>query len=229
IDVPPTLGSITLRPHQRAAAARLLALLRAHGGAMLADPVGVGKTYVALAVARTFGDVLVLAPAALRGMWRDALRTADVSAEVLSHEALSRGTAAASVAGPSTLVIIDECHRLRSPQTRRYAVAARLCQTARVLLLSATPIQNRHGDLAAELALFLGRAAWTRAPEELAAHVVRTASADQYRGMPILEGPHRLVLDTNDGCLDQILALPAPIPAADEGVAAALQVYTLVH
>ena len=49
--VPHRLGDVVLRPHQHAAAVRLATLLAAHGGAMLAEPVGVGKTYTALAVA----------------------------------------------------------------------------------------------------------------------------------------------------------------------------------
>src|SRR5512142_1339021 len=46
-----TIGRVTLRPHQQAAATRLAALISANGGALLADPVGVGKTYTSLAVA----------------------------------------------------------------------------------------------------------------------------------------------------------------------------------
>src|ERR1700712_111290 len=72
--VPRILGDVTLRPHQHAAAVRLLALISSRGGAMLAEPVGVGKTYTALAVAaRTGGETLIVAPAALRDMWSESL------------------------------------------------------------------------------------------------------------------------------------------------------------
>ena len=46
------LGSVTLHAHQRVAVARLAHALRTHGGALLAVDVGLGKTYVALAIAR---------------------------------------------------------------------------------------------------------------------------------------------------------------------------------
>ena len=47
--------------------------------------------------------------------------------------------------------------------------------------------------------------------------------------LPHLDGPHRVTLDMRDDCLDELLALPPPIPAKDEGVAAALLAYGLVH
>jgi superfamily II DNA or RNA helicase len=50
--IPAQLGRVTLRPHQRTAAARLTSLISLNGGAMLAEPVGLGKTYTSLAVAR---------------------------------------------------------------------------------------------------------------------------------------------------------------------------------
>src|SRR5262245_3955338 len=71
------LGEITLRTHQRQAAERLLAIIERHGGAMLAEPVGLGKTYTALAVAAQHsGILLIVAPASLRDMWSDATRRA---------------------------------------------------------------------------------------------------------------------------------------------------------
>ena len=61
------LGDVTLRPHQRSAAERLVNLIDANGGAMLAEPVGVGKTFTALAAASWFNErLLIAAPASLR-------------------------------------------------------------------------------------------------------------------------------------------------------------------
>ena len=56
-------GTVTLHPHQVEGMHRLLAILARHGGALLADEVGLGKTYTALAVARRHSSVLVAAPA----------------------------------------------------------------------------------------------------------------------------------------------------------------------
>jgi superfamily II DNA or RNA helicase len=62
------IGEVVLRPHQHNAVARLRALLNETRGAMLADGVGLGKTFTALAAARHARRLLVVAPAALREM-----------------------------------------------------------------------------------------------------------------------------------------------------------------
>ena len=81
------LGEITLRAHQRRAADRLIGIIARHGGAMLAEPVGVGKTYTALAVAaRSAGSILIVAPASLRGMWRDAARRCEMAITIATYE-----------------------------------------------------------------------------------------------------------------------------------------------
>jgi hypothetical protein len=220
------IGSVSLRPHQRAAAARLAGLITVNGGALLAEPVGLGKTYTSLAVAARSGlPVTIAMPAALRAMWRDALERCGVTATLVTHEALSRGVTLPANQG---FVIVDEAHRLRSPSTHRYAALAELCRRSRVLLVTATPVQNRRRDLAAQLALYVGRRAWLMSDEELAEHVVRGAAAE-LRGVPRLNGPHRVTLDTPDDCLDGLLALPPPIPARDETVVVALLTYGLVH
>jgi superfamily II DNA or RNA helicase len=221
-----TIGGVTLRPHQLAAAARLAALISANGGALLAEPVGLGKTYTSLAVAARSGLPITIAmPAALRDMWREALERCRVAATVVTHEALSRGV---TLPPSRSFVIVDEAHRLRSPATRRYAALADLCRQSQVLLVTASPVQNRQRDLAAQLALYIGRRAWQMTDDELAEHVVRGASAEM-RGVPRLDGPHRLTLSTEDDCLDELLALPPPIPAKDETVVIALLTYGLVH
>ncbi|MGH7617833.1 MAG: SNF2-related protein, partial [Gemmatimonadaceae bacterium] len=199
VHVPDRLGDVSLRAHQLRAATRVLSIIASRGGAMLAEPVGVGKTYTALAIASKIGgSILVVAPAALRDMWGDAACRCKLAIAVTSHESLSRGNV--PPVRPD-LVIVDEAHRVRSPSTRRYGVLADVCRTSRVLLLTATPVQNRRGDLAGQIALFLGRAAWEMSDEELSELVVRD-SGSSLAARPRLDGPHRLTLATDDDCLD---------------------------
>ena len=63
-SVDAVLGAVTLKAHQVDAVHRLRLALREHGGALLADAPGLGKTFVALAVARDYGGAIVAAPAA---------------------------------------------------------------------------------------------------------------------------------------------------------------------
>ena len=219
-------GKVVLRPHQRAAAARVVEVVRNTGGALLAEPVGVGKTYTALAVAGALGgEVMIVAPAALRSMWRDALDVCEMTATLVTHEALSRGT---TPTRQPNLIVIDEAHRFRAPSTRRYALAAELCRRAKVLLVSATPVQNRRDDLAALLALFLGRRAFQLNDDELAAHVVR-GLFDSGDELPNLIGPIAVTTSPVDDCLDALLHLPPPVPAKDESLPAALLTIGLLH
>src|SRR3989442_208159 len=64
-----------LAPHQVPAAERLTGILGRHGGALLADAVGLGKSYVALAVALALGEPFALVvPAVLVRPWRRPLQ-----------------------------------------------------------------------------------------------------------------------------------------------------------
>jgi hypothetical protein len=136
-----------LRPAQVPSFRRVLAALRLHGGALLADPVGSGKTFVALAVAQALGPrrpIACLVPATLLAQWRATAAAVGVPIVVGSHEAASRGRLPESGRGP---VLIDEAHRFRHPQTRRYRHVAPWLVGRPVLLISATPVVNRLDDL----------------------------------------------------------------------------------
>ncbi|MCA0374850.1 MAG: DEAD/DEAH box helicase [Gemmatimonadetes bacterium] len=235
-----TLGDVTLHPHQRIAADRLRALLARHQVALLADDVGTGKTYAALAVAAGYRHIDVIAPASLLPMWRQAIAHAALPHVTLrSVEAFSRacpGNADTGATGEQRLVIIDEAHHVRTPTTRRYRHVARHVAGAHLLLVSATPLHNSTADPRALFGLSLG----DRAPandDDIAALTVRhtthphvrvarrgrrahapqaAAARPRVRHHP----PHRLVM--HRPVLDAILALPAPLPAHDGAAAGAL-------
>ncbi|HET7427622.1 MAG TPA: SNF2-related protein, partial [Gemmatimonadales bacterium] len=140
-------------PGQRRSFRRALAALARHGGALLADPVGSGKTYVSLAVAAALGarhPTACLVPATLADQWRAIAGSLGVSVEVETHQAAGRGRLPAATRG---LVIVDESHHFRNPATRRYRALAPWLIGRPVLLLSATPVVNRLEDLAHQLLL----------------------------------------------------------------------------
>jgi superfamily II DNA or RNA helicase len=144
-----------LRPDQRLSFQRLLAAVLRFNGALLADGVGTGKTFIALAVAASLEPrrpIQVLAPAALLPQWKEAAARIGILARLHSHETLSRGRPPTAEAG---VVIIDESHRFRTPTTRRYSTLAPWCVGRRGILLTATPAVNRLLDVTRQLLLFV--------------------------------------------------------------------------
>ena len=229
---------MTLLPHQRDAVGRITAAFDEFGGALLADETGLGKTYVALAVAATARHPLVVAPAALLGMWHEAMQRTGVIAVLTSAERLSRGGIADPSMPPPDLVVVDEAQHFRGAGTRRYDALSRLTRGARVLLLSATPLHNRVAELHRLLALFVGARAASLDDAALARCIIRRgAAAVQTASRPPAVAPLRWLVPTlsaaerhlHDELLEDILALPPSLPAADGGDGGALLAHGLVR
>jgi superfamily II DNA or RNA helicase len=227
-DSAATLGSITLRPHQRDAIARARAALNDHGGTLIADDVGLGKTFIALALAAEAHRPLVVGPASLRAMWARACEQAGVTADYRSYEALSR---APMPSERYDLVVLDEAHHARTPRTARYRHLASALAGARVVLLTATPIHNAPRDLRALLALFLGSLAWGLGESELAAYIIRREREDVALDAPLpaLAPPQSIAITDDAAVLEALIALPPPVPPRDGGDGGALLSFTLAR
>jgi superfamily II DNA or RNA helicase len=225
-----SLGTIVLRPHQRDAVARARVSIARFGGVLLADEVGLGKTYTALAIARQARHLVVVAPAGLRDMWRQALVAAGLSGRLVSIESLSRATHLPADATDADMVVIDEAHHLRNPATRRYRATALLVRQASVVLLSATPVHNTSRDLAAVLALFLGSRALALDASELAQCIVRRGQQSLGGGLlPTVAAPRPLRVETDEALLEALIALPPPVPPRDGDDGGALVLFSLVR
>ena len=163
---------------QRDGVRAVLGKLDRHGGCILADSVGLGKTLSALAVVKWFEArnqrVLVLCPKKLRENWTDylasnnsdlnPLRDDRFGYTVLSHTDLSRDFGRVGDIDLGTLdwsrfdlIVIDESHNFRNAAGSRYRhlieKALRPGVRTKVLLLSATPVNNDLADLKAQLDL----------------------------------------------------------------------------
>jgi hypothetical protein len=167
--------------YQRDAAVGVINKLETYNGCILADSVGLGKTFTALAVIKYYElrnkDVLVLCPKKLADNWRNynANLTTNIFAkdrfryDVLCHTDLSR-TSGESFGmrldrvnwGNYDLVVIDESHNFRNNdvykdrETRYQRLMNKVIKAGvktKVLMLSATPVNNRFTDLRNQLAL----------------------------------------------------------------------------
>ncbi|MES2359061.1 MAG: helicase-related protein [Gemmatimonadota bacterium] len=155
--------------------------LNRFGGCIIADSVGLGKTFEALAIIKYHelrnDRVLVLVPKRLRDNWtlykandrRNVLAPDRFNYDVLNHTDLSRdGGLSGDIDlahvnwGNYDLVVIDESHNFRNKKTPRQGSETRydrLMRTiiregvkTRVLMLSATPVNNRLADLRNQIA-----------------------------------------------------------------------------
>ncbi|HEX5819126.1 MAG TPA: helicase-related protein [Gemmatimonadales bacterium] len=143
-----------LRPGQRPLVRRCAAAMARHGGALLAEPVGAGKTWMALALAQVLQPdepTPVLVPAPLRRQWIRIAAGLGVRVTVGTHSAASRGR----LPDGGRFAIIDESQHFRTAGTKRHLHTARWLVGRRALLLSATPVVNRLDDLAAQLLLVI--------------------------------------------------------------------------
>jgi superfamily II DNA or RNA helicase len=222
------LGSVRLHAHQRSAVDRLRSLLHEHRGALLADEAGLGKTYVAAALMREAERPLLVIPAALRVMWRDALHTAGVSATTISYSSLSRGNIPHA---DFDLIVLDEAHHARTASTLRYAALASLAARARVLLLTATPVHNRRAELGALLALFLGARAYAMSDAAMAELIVRRERRDvaEAVALPDAPAPEWVCVRNDAPLLHELLALPPPLPPSDGGAGGVLLTWSLLR
>ena len=151
--------TVALADFQRDSAAAALEIVERRGGVLIADSVGLGKTFIALAlIERAIArgqKALIVVPAALRRMWRTELLKLDRSAQLfclISHTQLARSCPV--LPGTGKLVVVDEAHAFRNPTTLRYRSLRRACRDSQVVLLTATPVNNSLADLYFQLRLF---------------------------------------------------------------------------
>lgn len=138
--------------YQRQAVVAAKKILDAHNGVFLADVVGLGKTFIASMLLQTLpGRKLVVCPPALKPYWEETLRDFYVH----PAEVVSIGKIADIIdPGKYSHVVVDESHRFRNEETQSYEILKKICLGKKVILLSATPLNNRLGDLLAQLKLF---------------------------------------------------------------------------
>jgi superfamily II DNA or RNA helicase len=167
---------------QRDAATGIINKLESYNGCILADSVGLGKTFTALAVIKYYElrnrSVLVLCPKKLADNWqtyRSNYKTNILSEDRLNydlffhtdlsrHSGESMGVDLSKINwGNYDLVVIDESHNFRNSvrnikdkETRYERLMNSIIKTgvkSKVLMLSATPVNNRFTDLRNQLAL----------------------------------------------------------------------------
>ncbi|HPA47836.1 MAG TPA: helicase-related protein, partial [bacterium] len=134
-------------------------ILEEYGGLFLADVVGLGKTYMAALLAQQLnGRSLVIAPPHLLdehnpGSWHNVFRDFGVRGYKCESVGKLEDLAERDLK-KYTHVFIDESHRFRTETTQTYETLSRICQGKKVILVSATPLNNTPRDILSQVKLF---------------------------------------------------------------------------
>ena len=150
-------------------------LLKKHGGFFLADVVGLGKTMIATLIAKKFffsnglsdghySHTLVVVPPAVEDGWAETIDQFRLNnCDIITNGSLHK------VKRPEKydLVIVDEAHKFRNDTAEAFDELQRICKSPtqhflpdgsraskRVILVSATPLNNRPDDIRNLISLF---------------------------------------------------------------------------
>ena len=133
-------------------------ILEQYGGVLIADSVGLGKTYLALRLLDDYAyhqrkTALVICPAALRDtVWKPLLEQHAIPHRIESMEQLSREQLNLDDLSQFSVIVVDESHNFRNPGANRWRNLFELVRNAnpdetRLILLTATPVNNSVYDL----------------------------------------------------------------------------------
>lgn len=162
-------SAVDLAEFQEDAVKKARRILARYDGVMIADSVGLGKTWIGKKLLEDFAyhmrqQALVVCPAALRDMWEGELRAATIPAAIVSQEELGQRDFPVGPCGKADVILVDESHNFRNRNAQRYQNLERIIGLnggrgqdgvrKRVILLTATPINNDLFDLYHQLALF---------------------------------------------------------------------------
>lgn len=171
VALPHTQSAVELAEFQEDAVKRARRILARYDGVLIGDSVGLGKTWIGkkLLEDRAYHlrqKALVVCPAALRRMWEGELQLASIAARVLTQESLGQKEFDVSPFADADVIVVDEAHNFRNHRAQRYQnleflIAAnnrrgRSGERKKVILLTATPINNSIFDLYNQINLFTG-------------------------------------------------------------------------
>ncbi len=141
-----------------------LSKIRKHGGFFLSDVVGLGKTITSAMIIKklcfeTKGQILIIAPPSIEKEWIEVFKKFKIGSlrcfAFKSYGVLEK----IKETEDYEMIIIDESHKFKNFSTSRYKELERICKEnvkykKKILLISATPLNNKPQDIANQLYLF---------------------------------------------------------------------------
>ena len=168
--------------YQSDAANQGYAIMMKHNGFVLADVVGLGKTIIACMIIKKFiyengthTKILVVVPPAIEDSWRRTVKDFELDNHFTFitlgslHKILDKNNYSYPNPEEIDLIAVDESHKFRNDYTEMYLSLQEICKMPRsrtaengdsrkkVILISATPLNNRPQDIENQLYLFQDR------------------------------------------------------------------------
>ncbi len=149
--------------YQIDAVKQALAIIEQNNGVIIADVVGLGKTIIACAIGRELKKRgIIVCPPGLVGDksrssgWKKYTEQFDLKTwEVFSLGDFDKINEFLKNAKDVEVVVIDEAHRFRNQDTENYEALRNICRNKNVILLTATPFNNKPNDILSLLKLFI--------------------------------------------------------------------------
>lgn len=138
-----------------------LSIIENHGGVMVCDVVGLGKSVIAGAMANILNQRgLIIAPPGLIGEeysgWKKYQHDFAINDwRVMSGGDLEKALAFLQNNEDIKIILIDEVHRFRNEDTRNNELLKNICRNRKVIMLTATPFNNSPADIFSLLNLFV--------------------------------------------------------------------------
>lgn len=166
-----TRSAVELSEFQEDAVKKARRILARYDGVIVADSVGLGKTWIGKKLLEDYAyhlrqKAVVICPASLRAMWAEELRSATIAATVVSQERLGMDGFDFHLFADADVILIDEAHNFRNRLAKRYQALETLIAAngrrgrgggrKKLILLTATPINNNIFDLYNQINLFAG-------------------------------------------------------------------------
>ncbi|WP_187646858.1 helicase-related protein [Nitrosophilus labii] len=145
--------------------------LKKHNGFFLSDVVGLGKTVTTAIITKRLlmeglkGEILIITPPSIKKEWEETFNKFDIGT-FKNYHITTLGKLQSIEPQNFELIIIDESHKFRNFSTSRYAELERITKESskykkKIILISATPFNNRPADIANQLYLFQDKRAST--------------------------------------------------------------------
>jgi ERCC4-related helicase len=140
--------------YQEDAILKGIEIVKKHQGVIIADVVGLGKSIIGSAIAKNLGlTTIIICPPHLKETWEEYMNLAQISSNVVSRGSIPDAFRFLQK-DREHLIIIDEAHIFRNDLTTDYTDLHKLCKNNKVVLLSATPFNNKPQDTFNMIKLF---------------------------------------------------------------------------